>query len=203
MLDKIRVPVFSVGGWFDNFVESDLEAYERLRKNSGVRPHHDRPVAAQQGRANLEGVDFGPDANVPLREIQLQWFDQFLKGKDTPLLSQAPVRVFVMGANRWRDEREWPPPAHQQRFYLESRGHANTLTGDGTAGDARACAGQPRPRAADRFVFDPQNPVPTAGGAACCNPEGLSVGAERPARRRAAPRRAGVHHRRRCARIWR
>ena len=31
-LDKIRVPVFSVGGWFDNFVESDLLAFARLRE---------------------------------------------------------------------------------------------------------------------------------------------------------------------------
>ena len=35
-LDKIRVPVFSVGGWYDNFVESDLDAFARLRKHSGV-----------------------------------------------------------------------------------------------------------------------------------------------------------------------
>ena len=35
-LDKIKVPVFSVGGWYDNFVESDLEAYAALRKNSSV-----------------------------------------------------------------------------------------------------------------------------------------------------------------------
>ena len=47
--------------------------------------------------AKLDGVDFGPDSDVPMRAIQLQWFDQFLKGKDTPLLSQPPVRIFVMG----------------------------------------------------------------------------------------------------------
>jgi putative CocE/NonD family hydrolase len=169
-LDKIRVPVFSVGGWFDNFVESDLEAYEHLHKNSGVDRILIGPWAHNKA-AKLEGVDFGPDSNMPLREIQMQWFDQFLKGKDTPLLSQPPVRVFVMGANRWRDAREWPPPAHQKRFYLESRGHANTLAGDGWL-DLRAPSGDAaRSCAADRFVFDPQDPVPTAGGAACCNPK--------------------------------
>ena len=168
-LDKIRVPVFSVGGWFDNFVESDLEAYERLHKNSGVHRILIGPWPHDK-TAKLDGVDFGPDSNPPLRGIQMQWFDQFLKGKDTPLLSQAPVRVFVMGANRWRDEHEWPPPARQERFYLESRGHANTLAGDGKL-DLRAPADPATsPRAADRFVFDPQDPVPTTGGAACCNP---------------------------------
>jgi len=169
-LDKIRVPVFSVGGWFDNFVESDLDAYERLRKNSGV----DRILIGpwpHNKEAKLDGVDFGTDSHVALNGIQMQWFDQFLKGKDTPLLSQLPVRVFVMGANRWRDAREWPLPARQERFYLASRGHANTRAGDGSLrrrapADEAAQAG-----AVDRFVFDPQDPVPTVGGAACCNPK--------------------------------
>jgi putative CocE/NonD family hydrolase len=169
-LDKIRVPVFSVGGWFDNFVESDLEAYEQLRRNSGV--HRILIGPWPHNKAAKLDVDFGPDANPPLLGIQMQWFDQFLKGKDAPLLSQAPVRVFVMGANRWRDAWEWPPPARQQRFYLESRGHANTLGGDGRL-DLRAPADPAAApaRAADKFVFDPQDPVPTAGGAACCNPK--------------------------------
>jgi putative CocE/NonD family hydrolase len=168
-LDKIRVPVFSVGGWFDNFVESDLEAYGRLRKNSGVDRILIGPWAHNKA-TKLEGVDFGPDSNPPLGGIQLQWFDQFLKGKDTPLLSQAPVRVFVMGSNRWLEAREWPPRARQERFYLESRGHANTLAGDGKlelSAPAEATSGG----GADRFVFDPEDPVPTDGGAACCNPK--------------------------------
>ena len=46
-MDKVRVPVFAVGGWYDNFVESDLEAYAALHKSSGLEPHSDRTVAAQ------------------------------------------------------------------------------------------------------------------------------------------------------------
>jgi len=164
-LDKIRVPVFSVGGWFDNFVESDLEAYARLHRHTGV----DRILIGpwpHNMMARLEGVDFGPDAITPVGSLQLQWFDQFLRGVDTPLLSEAPVRIFVMGANRWCGAREWPPPAHETRFYLESRGHANTLTGDG-----RLAARLPGADAADRYIFDPHDPVPTMGGAVCCNPQ--------------------------------
>lgn len=164
-LEGMRTPVFSVGGWFDNFVESDLDAYQALRKNSGVHRILIGPWPHSMAE-KLEGVDFGPGAVVPIRTMQMQWFDQFLKGKDTPLLSQAPVRVFVMGANHWRDEQEWPPRARQERFYLESRGHANTVEGDG-----RLEAAAPPAAAADRYVFDPQDPVPTDGGAVCCNPK--------------------------------
>jgi predicted acyl esterase len=165
-LDTMRVPVFSVGGWFDNYIESDLDAYQALRKNSGVNRILIGPWAHSM-TAKFDGVDFGPDSMTPLRGIQLQWFDQFLKGKDTPLLSRAPVRVFVMGANRWRDEQEWPPPARAERFYLASKGHANTLRGDGWL-DQNA---PPGPAGTDRFVFDPHDPVPTVGGAVCCNPK--------------------------------
>jgi putative CocE/NonD family hydrolase len=88
-------------------------------------------------------------------------------GKDTALLSKPPVEIFVMGANKWREEREWPPEeARPRRLYLESAGHANTLAGDGALSEKL-----PRHIAQDRYVFDPRNPTPTRGGAVCCNPK--------------------------------
>src|ERR1035438_10810081 len=75
-----RVLFRSVGGWFDNFVESDLRAFERLRGNSGVHRILIGPWPHNMA-ARLDGVDFGPDADVPMRGIEMQWFDQFLKGK--------------------------------------------------------------------------------------------------------------------------
>jgi len=130
----------------------------------------------------FSGIDFGENSTVPIRSLQLEWFDQWLKGKDTPLLSTPPVRVFVMGANRWREMRSWPP--ENVRFtglYLESKGRANTLEGDGVLG------GRPRLRdAEDRFVFNPRDPVPTRGGAVCCNPRVFPWGPmdQRPVERR-------------------
>ena len=48
-------------------------------------------------------------------------------------VDEAPVHIFVMGVNRWRDEQEWPlARARYTPFYLASKGHANSLTGDGT-----------------------------------------------------------------------
>lgn len=167
-LDKIRVPVFSVGGWYDYFVESDLAAFASLRKHSGVDRILIGPWAHSKG-AKFDGVDFGPESDPPLGGIEMQWFDQFLKGKDTPLLSEAPARIFMMGVNRWRDEPSWPPPAREQRWYLESGGHANTLAGDGRL-DPLARSHLPADDA-DGFVFDPEHPVPTTGGAVCCDPK--------------------------------
>jgi hypothetical protein len=164
-LDKVRVPVFAVGGWYDNFVQSDLEAFAALRKRSGVNRVLVGPWAHNMSLP-FEDANFGADASVPVRALQLEWFDQWLMGKDAPLLSKPPVKIFVMGSNLWREEQAWPPPeARQKILYLESAGKANSLAGDGALSDKPA-----RKAAADQFVFDPYDPVPTRGGAVCCNP---------------------------------
>ena len=165
-LDKVRVPVFAMGGWYDSSVQSDLEAFAALRKRSGVNRVLVGPWAHNMS-VPFEHADFGPDARVPVRELQMEWFDQWLMGRDSPLLSKPPVKIFVMGSDIWREEREWPPSdARPKILYLESAGKANSLEGDGVLGDKL-----PRKTAADQFVFDPYSPVPTRGGAVCCNPK--------------------------------
>jgi len=68
---------------------------------------------------NLQ-MDFG--------SLQLRWFDHWLKGIDTGMLNEAPIKLFVMGANVWRDEHEWPlARAVETRYYLHSGGDANSL----------------------------------------------------------------------------
>jgi hypothetical protein len=106
--------------------------------------------------ATFAGVDFGKDSLVPLRPEQLHWFDHFLKNQPAPLPLH-PVRIFVMGINKWRDEDDWPiARARNVKFYLE---------GEHGLGD------KPESHAApDEFVYDPRNPVPTVGGAVCCEP---------------------------------
>jgi hypothetical protein len=85
---------------------------------------------------------------------------------------EAPVRIFVMGANTWRDEQEWPlARARDTRFYLHSQGFANTRAGDGTLSQEA-----PGEQPVDRYQYDPRHPVPTWGGHGCCGagltPEG-------------------------------
>jgi len=70
------------------------------------------------------------------------------------------VKIFVMGENRWRDEREWPlARTRYTPYFLHSGGRANSDRGDGVL-DQRRPVGE----AADRFVYDPDDPVPTRGG---------------------------------------
>lgn len=70
------------------------------------------------------------------------------------------LRLFVMGENRWRTEHEWPfAPTRFTPWYLHSGGRAHSRQGDGTLSPAA-----PEAEPAEKFTYDPTNPVPTRGG---------------------------------------
>jgi uncharacterized protein len=187
-LDRVRVPVFSVAGWYDNFAEGDLEAFSILRRKGrasrvivGPWPH--------DLFYRFASVDFGPDSKAPLRQLQFDWFDYWLgqpgAARDAGVATDPPLRIFVMGANRWRDEREWPlARAVATPFYLAGHGKSNSLDGDGRLELHPRRRGTP-----DRFLYNPADPVPTAGGAVCCNPVRVPWG---PQDQRAVERRGDV-----------
>src|SRR6476469_4094700 len=78
--------------------------------------------------------------------------------------SGAPVRLFIMGDNVWRDEQEFPlARTRYTKFYLHATKGANSVGGDGVLSLA-----SPATEEADEFDYDPQNPVPTIGGRLCC-----------------------------------
>ena len=80
-------------------------------------------------------------------------------------MREPPVRLFVMGANQWRNEQEWPlARTDWQEWFLHSGGKANSLNGDGAL-SRESPAGEPP----DSYVYNPRNPVPTMGGGLCCN----------------------------------
>jgi putative CocE/NonD family hydrolase len=65
-----------------------------------------------------------------------------------------------MGRNRWKNAETWPLPETQwQRFFLHSRGHANSAGGDGELNRE-----EPGRESPDIFVYNPLDPVPTRGG---------------------------------------
>jgi len=183
-IERVRVPSLSFGGWYDNFVQSDLEAYSAL---SAKWPVHRVVIGPWPHNMSIKfsGVDFGPHSGAAVRAMQLDWMDYWLKGKESTLFSKPPVRLFVMGINEWREEREWPlARAQPTPFYLVAKKAANGLSGDG-----ELAKNPPRKEPADQFVFDPRNPVPTQGGPVCCNP---AVFPWRPLAQRTVERRADV-----------
>jgi putative CocE/NonD family hydrolase len=92
----------------------------------------------------------------------IPWFDHELLGRPLDPSLAAPVRLFVMGENVWRDEQEWPlARARPTRFFLRGGGHANSVQGDGRLTMNPPVDNEPP----DTYAYDPRDPAPTRGGA--------------------------------------
>jgi putative CocE/NonD family hydrolase len=117
-------------------------------------------------------VDFGASARPHIRSLQLDWFNRYLRPASVAKTKRPTLHIFVMNENVWREEHEWPLARTQYTpYYLDSEGNANSAAGTGRL---RTRFGENYPP--DHFVYDPKNPVPTRGGALCCNPRLMPAG---------------------------
>jgi uncharacterized protein len=170
VFDKVTIPVHTFGGWFDIFSQGTLRGYVGMSHKGGSEKARtgSNLVIGPWGHGPSQkfgAIDFGPTANVDPLPLQLRWYDYWLKGIDNGLASEPPVKLFVMGRNQWAYEREYPIARTQYRpFYFNSNGQANTAAGDGRLSWTKPADVS----IADRFKYDPANPVPSLGGNNCC-----------------------------------
>jgi uncharacterized protein len=162
------VPAYHITGWYDswgtpvanlNFVE--LRKAKKSLQRLIIGPWtHSGQTLTYAGEAQ-----FTEDAALDFNAWRLRWFDHWLKGKDTGVDREPPVRLYIMGGGdahktpegrifvggHWRDEQDWPlARAAATPYYLHPGG---LLSPD-----------KPAEHAPVTFSFDPRNPVPTLGG---------------------------------------
>ncbi len=172
----IKAPVLLMAGWYDPFLPTQLRDFETLRREAD--PHvaaqsrlivgpwtHADPVRFPDGST---AGDYRPASLAP----SIPWFDHHLLGRPLDDSLVAPVRIYVMGENVWRDEKEWPLARTQYTpFYLGSAGRANSSSGDGRLNLEQPTAGEP----ADTYTYDPRRPVPSRGGAMLGPRAGIAI----------------------------
>ncbi len=135
---RVNAPAHFVSGWYDILLPHLMADYTAL-KSAGHTPyltigpwHHGKLACLWES----------------LRQ-GIAWFDATLKGNRRHLRAK-PVRIYVMGANEWREMDTWPPPALETRFYpsaqkqLIERPSTDSLP--------------------DRYRYDPADPTPSVGG---------------------------------------
>lgn len=164
--EQVKVPCLHLCGWFDIFEYGTFDSYKIMHKRGGSQlAREGQHIIAgpwPHGRLPdfLGGLNFGSSAGswrAQVSEQNIAYFDRYLRGKD---INIPAVRYFVMGKNRWQNADNWPLPQTQwQKFYLHSRGHANTAAGDGSLS-----LEEPGLEPADIFAYNPLYPVPTIGG---------------------------------------
>ncbi|HEU5015549.1 MAG TPA: CocE/NonD family hydrolase [Roseiflexaceae bacterium] len=136
---NIDLPAHFIGGWYDIFITGTLRDYHVMRKH-GRNPYLTiGPWTHINASVQIEGVQQG-----------LAWFDAHLKG-DRSRLRAKPVRLFVMGADEWREFDAWPPDARETRFFLQPHG-------------GLAPATPPADAAPDQYRYDPADPTPNIAG---------------------------------------
>ncbi len=171
---EMTVKGLHAGGWHDLFLKGSIENYRGLREKGAT-------LEAREGQRLLLGpwchgptspegqigdVGFGPEAVLDMNRAVLEWFDYALKGAANAHASRPPVRLFVMGENRWRDEAEFPlARTRDTKCFLHSARAANSAAGDGSLS-----LEPPRQEPPARFEYDPERPVETIGGRLCCGP---------------------------------
>ena len=168
---KIAVPALQVGGWYDIFSIGTLRNYIGVKAHGATEAARNQQHLLMQigGHAGfgrrIGDVDFGPHAlENPYTDVILDWYDYLFKDVRNQFSTDKRVKIFVMGANEYRLEDDWPPPqAHAVNYFLHSGGKANSLRGDGFLSTTT-----PKSEPADSFLYDPANPVPTIGGPLCC-----------------------------------
>jgi putative CocE/NonD family hydrolase len=173
----LELPALHIGGWYDIFLDGTIRNFAGMRSEGGS-------ADARRGQKLVVGpwshglpwlanpvgeVDFGLASTgvaAELEALQLRWCDYWLKGIDDGVLDEPPVRIFVMGANVWRDEHEWPlARTSWEDYFFRSGGRANSRDGDGLI-----ALEPPGAEPSDSYTFDPRDPVPTRGGGLCCSP---------------------------------
>jgi putative CocE/NonD family hydrolase len=161
---EVELPSLNVGGWYDIFCQGTLDNFVAMQAAG-------RPATLVMGpwsHTNTSGfvgdVNFGMAASADLlgfrgglADLQANWFSQWLgAGADAdagPPPQLPPVLIFVMGANEWREEQEWPlARAVDTDLFLHADG---LLAHEPPAPD----------EAADSYIYDPADPVRTTGGA--------------------------------------
>jgi len=151
-------PMLFVGGWYDTHLRGTLDAYlaiaadGRVPAKLVVGPWSHAPWVRRVG-----ALDFGVQAIGEIDQLQIRWFDRWLKNVDNGIDREPPVRLFDMGAHEWIEQPSWP--ATTLRFALASAGRAALDERDGVLQpDA------PERESVDVVIHDPWRPSPTLGG---------------------------------------
>jgi putative CocE/NonD family hydrolase len=185
-IEKFQIPVYYKSGWYDRYPHSATLMFNEIRKRAGTQLARQSvkliigPWLHGGSNRQIGDLDFGADAAINLPALMSRWFDYHLRGIDNGIMKEPPVRVFMMGANRWREEKDFPVArAVQTKFFLTSaRSGSSDSPNDGSLSLESPPAGD-KP---DTYEFDPRNPIISIGGDLFVQPMGARD--HRPADRR-------------------
>ena len=120
-LSEIRVPVFSIGHWgkLGLHLRGNLLGFEEVKTSKKLLVTGARDV--YEAHHLFDQIDFHE------KEL-LRFYDHFLKGMDNGVMEGAPVRIWVRGEERYREETEWPLSRARYVTYHLRKGPSGSVT---------------------------------------------------------------------------
>jgi putative CocE/NonD family hydrolase len=106
VVDKVDVPAFFVSGEYDLFQRGTPLLFENLQKRGVPTKMIIGPWNHLQGSS---GAEIGNAGYGSLSELQLRWFDHYVKGVADPALDSdiAPVTYYEQGTGSWQTTQHW------------------------------------------------------------------------------------------------
>jgi uncharacterized protein len=162
--EHINIPMYNVGGWYDIFLQGNIDAFEGLQYHGGPQAQgNQKLMMGAFGHGNLKGdLKYPAEAGNLNGGDPIRWFDYWLKGIDNGIMKEPAVRYYMMGAalnldadksapgNEWRTSAKWPPDSTATSYYLTA---SHRLVTEKPSGDAKLS-----------YVADPKHPIPALGG---------------------------------------
>ncbi len=120
-LGDIRIPVLSIGHWgkMGLHLRGNIVGYEELRSP--------KKLVVTGAKNTFEAHHMFDQVEFHEKEC-LPFYDYWLKDVRNDVMDGAPVRLFVRGANVWREEAEWPLPGAIYTPYYLRKGPSGSLT---------------------------------------------------------------------------
>jgi len=163
--DKMNVPCFTVGSWFDFMCVGSVESYIGRQHRGGPASRGTQQLlvgpwlhGGVKASNKVGELTFPDNAGFDMETHLIRWFDHYLKGVDNGVEREPTVRYYVMGAvgepgapgNLWRTADDWPVPSKETPLYLQPEGK---LTAEAPMADS----------ASTPFLADPDHPnsIPT------------------------------------------
>ena len=136
VIDRVNVPTFLVAGEYDLFQRGTPLLFERLRKRGIPTKLIIGPWDHLEGSS---GAEVGNAGYGPLNELQLRWFDHYVKGKADPTLASdiAPLTYYEQGTGAWRKTTNWVGTDRVASSWRLSGGASNGTAGALTKGAAK------------------------------------------------------------------
>ncbi|MEO9872656.1 CocE/NonD family hydrolase [Ekhidna sp.] len=157
---SVSIPIFHMNGWYDFTLQANIDAFKKISQSSSndnqymmLGPWYHNQIYDQNNMVGEYQIpEIGRMEINQFLELATDWFQYTLNGKSFDYMIDDRINYYVMFHDEWQTTNTWPPKNKPRTFFLNKE---NQLTSKKASKEITA----------NNYLFDPNNPTPTWGGA--------------------------------------